>query len=118
MAMDEQRGMVVPACILGGCLMTGLIAGGSLLGAQIKAIKLADRYVTVKGLVERTVKSDTAIWPVSFSEAGNDLADVFARSERDETTVLKFFSDSGVDGGERSAGLGGPLCRRFGQSGG
>jgi uncharacterized protein len=58
------------AAVLGGCLMLGLVLGGWLLGSQIKDIKLADRYVTVKGLVERTVKSDMAIWPVSFKEAG------------------------------------------------
>ena len=31
-----------------------------MLGAQIKATRLSDRYVTVKGLVERKVKSDLA----------------------------------------------------------
>ena len=104
MATSEQRGMELPALILGGCVMIGLIVGGSLLGAQIKAIKLADRYVTVKGLVERTVKSDLAIWPVSFSETGNDLPEVFAKSEAEKATVLKFFSDNGVSAGEISAG--------------
>ncbi len=84
--------------------MVGLIVGGNLLGAQIKAIKLADRYVTVKGLVERTVKSDTAIWPVAFNEAGNDLADVFAKSQADKGTVLKFLADNGVASGEISVG--------------
>jgi len=100
MATEEQRGLVVPALVLGGCVMVGLIVGGTLLGAQIKAIKLADRYVEVKGLVERTVKSDTAIWPVAFTEAGNDLAEVFAKSEGDKTTVLKFLADNGVTPGE------------------
>jgi hypothetical protein len=84
------------ALILGGCLMAGLIAGGWLLGDQIKDIKLGDRYVTVKGLVERTVKSDTAIWPVSFKEAGNDLPQVFAKSEQDKQAVLYFFAQQGV----------------------
>ncbi len=104
MATEEQRGLVIPAFILGGCMMVGLIVGGSLLGAQIKAIKLADRYVTVKGLVERTVKSDSAICPVSFSEAGNDLAEVFAKSEADKTAVVKFFADNGVKQSEMSVG--------------
>lgn len=100
----EQRGMIVPASILGGCVMVGLIVGGSLLGAQIKAIKLADRYVTVKGLVERTVKSDTGIWPVAFAEAGNDLPEVFAKSQSDKAIVLKFLEDNGVGAGEVSVG--------------
>lgn len=84
--------------------MTGLVLGGWLLGAQIKDIRLADRYVTVKGLVERTVKSDTAIWPVSFKEAGNDLPQVFAKSEDDKQAVLKFFAAQGVSAQEITVG--------------
>ncbi len=84
--------------------MVGLIAGGWLLGAQVKEMKLGDRYVTVKGLVERTVKSDTAIWPVSFKEAGSDLPQVFAKSEADKQAVLKFFSDQGVTQQEITVG--------------
>jgi hypothetical protein len=52
--------------LLGLLLALGLIIGGWLLGAQIKATRLSDRYVTVKGLVERNVKSDLAIWPLSY----------------------------------------------------
>jgi hypothetical protein len=68
----------------------GLIVGGWLLGVEIKDTRLGDRYVTVKGLVERTVKSDTAVWAVNFKETGNDLPQVFAKSEQDQQTVLKF----------------------------
>jgi hypothetical protein len=85
-------------------MMLGLVLGGWTLGSQIKDIKLADRYVTVKGLVERTVKSDSAIWPVSFKEAGNDLPQVFAKSEADKTAVLKFFAAQGVTPQEISVG--------------
>jgi uncharacterized protein len=93
-----------PAAVLGVCLMLGLIVGGWLLGAEIKATRLADRYVTVKGLVERTVKSDSAIWPVSFKESGNDLGQVFAKSEEDKNAVLKFFTDQGVTPQEITVG--------------
>jgi hypothetical protein len=37
--------------LLGGLLALGLILGNWILGAQIKATRLSDRYVTVKGLV-------------------------------------------------------------------
>ena len=63
----------VNSVILGGLLASGLVLGGWVLGAQIKATRLADRHVTVRGLVERTVKSDLAIWTLSFKETGNDL---------------------------------------------
>lgn len=95
--MDIQRSdRSFAAMVLGVCLLLGLVLGGWVLGAQIKAIRLADRYVTVKGLVERTVKSDSAIWPVTFKEAGNELPQVFAKSEADKAAVLKFFSEQGI----------------------
>jgi uncharacterized protein len=104
--LDTERtaNPLAPPAVLGVCLLLGLVLGGWLLGSQIKDIKLADRYVTVKGLVERTVKSDMAIWPVSFKEAGNDLSQVFAKSETDKAAVLKFFAEQGVTPQEISVG--------------
>lgn len=100
----ERSSLFAPAAVIGVCLLLGLVVGGWVLGSQIKDLKLADRYVTVKGLVERTVKSDTAIWPVSFKEAGNDLPQVFAKSETDKNSVLKFFATQGVQPNEISVG--------------
>lgn len=100
----RSREYAVPALALGVCLMLGLVLGGWVLGAEIKAMKMADRYVTVKGLVERTVKSDRAVWAVSFKTAGNDLPSVFGKSEADKNTVLKFFADQGISGDEVSVG--------------
>ncbi|WP_433969313.1 SIMPL domain-containing protein [Tunturiibacter gelidiferens] len=100
----ERSSLFAPAAVVGVCLLLGLVVGGWVLGSQIKDLKLADRYVTVKGLVERTVKSDTAIWPVSFKEAGNDLPQVFAKSETDKNSVLKFFATQGVQPNEISVG--------------
>ena len=102
--VDDRNSWLFPAAVLGGCMLVGMVLGGWVLGSQIKDIKLADRYVTVKGLVERTVKSDSAIWPVSFKEAGNDLPQVFAKSEADKTAVLKFFAAQGVTPQEITVG--------------
>ena len=63
---DINRG----TALLGLLIALGMILGGWVLGSQIKATRLSDRYVTVKGLVERKVKSDLAIWPLTFKEAG------------------------------------------------
>jgi hypothetical protein len=100
----ERSSLFAPAAVVGVCLLVGLVAGGWILGSEIKDIRLADRYVTVKGLVERTVKSDMATWPVSFKEAGNDLPQVFAKSEADKTAVLKFFAGQGIVPGEITVG--------------
>src|SRR3981081_3479385 len=90
--------------LLGSLLAKSLMGGGWLLGTQIKATRLSDRYVTVKGLVERTVKSDLAIWQLSYKEAGDDLATVYGKTEADQNTVLKFLSQQGIESSEIEVG--------------
>jgi uncharacterized protein len=86
--------------LLGLLLALGLIIGGWVLGAQIKATRLSDRYVTVKGLVERKVKSDLAIWSLSYKEAGDDLSLVYAKAESDKKSILQFLADQGIQSSE------------------
>lgn len=89
---EWNRGAIVGSIFVA----IGLIVGGWLLGNQIKEVRLADRYVTVRGLAERTVNADLAIWPLSFREAGNDLQATYAKSEQDNAAVLKFLATQGI----------------------
>jgi len=91
--------------LLGLLLAVGLILGGWILGAQIKATRLSDRYVTVKGLVERTVRSDIAIWPLSFKEAGDDLSLVYSKTEASRKAVLQFLDQQGIQSSEIELGV-------------
>ena len=86
--------------LLGVLLAFGLIVGGWILGAEIKATRLSDRYVSVKGLVERKVKSDLAIWPLTYKEAGDDLSVVYAKTEADRKAVLQFLDQQGIQPAE------------------
>lgn len=97
----SNGGDLVP---LGVLIAVGLIVGGGLLGSQIKATRLADRYVTVKGLVERNVKSDLAIWPLSYKEAGDVLSQVYAKSEADKQIILDFLKQQGIQQSEIELG--------------
>jgi hypothetical protein len=94
--------MSVPAAAV---IAAGLIVGGWLLGSEIKATRLSDRYVTVKGLVERTVKSDLAIWPISFKEAGDDLASVYGKTESNKQAILQFLEQQGIQQSEMELGV-------------
>jgi len=100
MEMRDSSGRIA----LGLLLMVGMISGGWVLGGQIKAIRLADRYVTVKGLVERTVKSDSATWTLSFKESGDDLKAVYAKSNTDKAQLLTFLSSHGITAVEITTG--------------
>lgn len=67
----------------------GLVVGGWFVGHGFEAGR-SDHYVTVKGLSERDVTADLALWPIRFVAAGNKLADVQAQIQRDEQAVLAF----------------------------
>jgi uncharacterized protein len=97
----NERSLTLPALLLA----LGLILGGWILGAEIKATRLGDRYVTVKGLVERKVKSDLAIWPLNYKEAGDDLTALYAKTEADKKTVLQFLDEQGIQSSEIELGV-------------
>lgn len=98
--MTENRNMVVASALVA----IGMILGGWVLGSQIKQIRLADRSVMVRGLAERTVKADLAVWPLSFREAGNDLQATFAKSEQDRQAVVQFLIAQGIPKADISLG--------------
>ena len=54
------------AAALGFFILAGLVALGYLLGNAVITFKSLERTVTVKGLSEREVAADIAIWPISF----------------------------------------------------
>lgn len=99
--VKDRTGLLVP----GALIALGLILGGWLLGVQIKNTRLADRYVTVKGLVERTVKSDLAIWPLSYKEAGDDLTALYAKTEADKKVILDFLQQQSIQPNEIELGV-------------
>jgi uncharacterized protein len=57
-------------------------------------------YVDVKGLSERIVKSDTAIWSMSFDVKSNDIDTLYADTERNISTIKTFLKSKGFDDSE------------------
>lgn len=70
-------------------LAIGLVVSGWFVGNGF-AHSRNERYVTVKGLAERDVKADIALWRIRFVETGNQLADAQARIEHDQAVVTAF----------------------------
>ncbi len=98
---ENSRGSIVQ----GALLSIGLVLGGWVLGAQIKALRLGDRYVTVRGLVERKVKADLVIWPIRYKEAGDNLSALYTKTEADKTTILQFLEEQGIQATEIELGM-------------
>jgi uncharacterized protein len=92
------------SAILGGFLLLAFVLGGWVLGGQIKALKLGDRYVTVRGLAERNVKSDLAIWSLTVSASGDDYATVLQAASDAKGKTLAFLAAQGITPGETTSG--------------
>jgi len=76
--------VVLAAVVVGA----GLALGGYFVGDGLYAARASERYVTVKGLAEREVPANLAMWPLVFTTAADDLdalqAEVDANVERIE----------------------------------
>jgi len=73
----------------------GIAAGGYLGGQGLVQSRLGDRSVSVKGLSEREVKADLALWALRFVVTGNDLAETQAEVKRNAEAVNNFLKSHG-----------------------
>ncbi|MGH7335952.1 MAG: SIMPL domain-containing protein [Myxococcota bacterium] len=76
-------------------LAAGLAVGGWFVGGGIRYFKDAERYVSVKGLAEREVAANLAIWPIVYSVSGNDLSELQLRLESDTRRVAAYLTAQG-----------------------
>ena len=78
-------------------LALGIALGGFLAGRGFARARATERYVTVKGVTEREVRSDLAIWPLQVIGADNDLATANAKLARSIAGVRQFMARHGLD---------------------
>jgi hypothetical protein len=95
MALYEDRTSLPAALILGVCIAVGLACGGWLVGKGLSRFKSDTRTVTVKGLVEREVKADQAVWTLALRRASDSLPDAHQRISVDREAVLAFLRKQG-----------------------
>ena len=53
-------------------ISVAIVLAGFFIGNMHKTGKKYDRYVQVKGLSEREVNADLAVWPTNIIVTGND----------------------------------------------
>src|SRR5262252_7595657 len=78
-------------------LAAAIVVAGIAIGGGVQRFRLADRSVTVKGVAERPVKADIALWPVRIVASGNELGPTQDKIAADQRTVLRFLARHGVD---------------------
>jgi hypothetical protein len=82
----------------------GLVLAGGAIGRGFSDARLADRYVSVKGVAEREATADLALWPIPFVAADDDL--VRAQASINETTrkIRAFLVAQGLDTSQAQLG--------------
>jgi len=91
-----------------GLAIAGLAIAASIAFAALEFsrafvdARTVDRTVTVKGLAEREVEADTAIWPLRFTATDDDLTEALEKLRADEAAVREFLFVGGIAAGEIS----------------
>lgn len=91
--MKEKR--TAEFFILGALLSAGLILSAYILSEGFTRFKALERTVVVKGLAEREVIADVAIWPITFSVAADDLTALVDALDEQNSVVEDFLKKNG-----------------------
>lgn len=91
LANGGSAGRIMAALLIGA----GCAVGGWFIGQGVERFRTADRTVVVKGLAERPVKSDYAVWGLAFRRPGDDFAKVQTELLADRERVVEFLKGQG-----------------------
>ncbi|MCU7829128.1 MAG: SIMPL domain-containing protein [Candidatus Thiodiazotropha sp. (ex Myrtea sp. 'scaly one' KF741663)] len=91
--MDKSR--ISTALIFGLLFCVGLGLLGVTLSKGLIEMKALERTVVVKGLSEREVPADLAIFPIKFIVAANDLNELVANLQKKNDLVVEFLIEQG-----------------------
>ena len=86
-------------------LSLAIIIAGYFVGNMHLKSQKYNRYVQVKGLAEREVRADLAVWPIQISLTGNDLSQLKKQLDVQKSEVEFFFTEQGFAGDELSIGV-------------
>ena len=89
----DRRAVSIAALVLA----IGLVVAGFLVGDGFARGRRNDRFVEVKGLAEREVTADLALWPLRYAVSANELADAQAQITRSTELIRMFLARHGID---------------------
>ena len=100
-----ERGLGSLVSILAAALIAaGLVGLGMALSGGLLKFRAQERTVEVKGLAEREVPANLAIWGISHTDADNDLTELYSRFEAKNATIVAFLADKGFAASEITVG--------------
>src|SRR5436190_18383995 len=83
--------------VLGVSFIIGMAVFALLAGHTLRSVKRMDEFVTVKGLSEREVPADLAIWPIAFTVSDDDLTKLQGQIQTARITVYQFLTSTGFE---------------------
>lgn len=86
-------------------LAISIMISGYLIGNILLKGKQFDKSVQVKGLSQKEVKADLAIWPTTITITGNDLSTLKKTIDFQTTAVASFFKNQGFNEQEITKGI-------------
>jgi hypothetical protein len=78
-------------------LSVGIALGGLFVGFGFARGRATERFVEVKGLSEKPVKANLALWPLRFVVSANELAGAQGQAASATNEVLAFVKRHGID---------------------
>ncbi len=78
-------------------LAVGVALSGWFIGRGFVNARTADRYVSVKGVSERDVRADLALWPLRFTSTDDNLARAQQKFDDSRRLVTEFLARHGID---------------------
>jgi hypothetical protein len=78
-------------------LAIGVAAAGWFVGNGFVRGRAADRFVSVKGVSERDVAADIALWPIRFTSTDDVLARAQQKFDESRQAIVAFLARNGID---------------------
>ncbi|HET6462394.1 MAG TPA: SIMPL domain-containing protein, partial [Candidatus Krumholzibacteria bacterium] len=75
----------------------GVAVAGWFVGNGFVRGRTAGRSVSVKGVAQRDVVADIALWPIRFTASDNVLVEAQKKFDANKGAILSFLSKSGID---------------------
>lgn len=98
-----QRFQLRNALAIGLCAIVAFSILGYFLRDAAISVKEYERTVTAKGLAEREVPADIVIWPVSFTLASNNLAELYQNIDQGTQSVREYLRARDIAAADISA---------------
>ena len=80
-------------------MVTGLLASVVIGGIGLKAVNVLEKnnsYISVKGLSDRNVVADCAVWQIKVVTEANTIKEAQEKMNKDMPTVTKFLKTEGI----------------------